>query len=205
MAAKPSASQHHIALLLLRFGFAAILHLAFAMNTHAAPDKMLFDFTTTTNSPAWQIVNDDVMGGVSTSRFQISTNGAVFSGAVSLENNGGFASVRSSPVRVELAGCDAFLLRVRGDGHRYKFTARTDGSFDSAIYQIGFPTKKDQWEEHRLRLKDMVPTFRGRVLAGEPPLDAAKVTCVGFLISDKQEGPFRLELAWIKASAPDGK
>ena len=175
------------------------------MNTHAAADKILFDFTTTTNSPAWQIVNDDVMGGVSTSRFQVSTNGAVFSGVVSLENNGGFASVRSSPVRLELAGCAAFLIRVRGDGHLYKFTARTDQSFDSPIHQIVFTTKKGEWAEYRLPIKDMVPTFRGRVLSGEPPLDPAKVTSVGFLISDKQDGAFRLELVWIKASARAGK
>jgi len=181
-----------------------LLCLAFAMNTHAASDKVLFDFTTTTNSPAWQIVNDDVMGGVSTSRFQVSTNGAVFSGVVSLENNGGFASVRSSPARLDLAGCGTFLIRVRGDGRRYKFTARTDLSFDSPIYQIVFTTKKGEWEEHRLPMKDMVPTFRGRVLSDEPPLDPAKVASVGFLISDKQDGRFQLELAWIKASARAG-
>ena len=75
---------------------AALAILVLTMNTHAA-EKTLFDFTTATNSTAWQIVNDDVMGGVSTSRFQVRTNGAVFSGVVSLENNGGFASVRSSP------------------------------------------------------------------------------------------------------------
>jgi NADH dehydrogenase [ubiquinone] 1 alpha subcomplex assembly factor 1 len=47
-------------------------------------------------------------------------------------------------------------------------------------------------------MKNLVPTFRGRVLSGEPPLDPAKVTSVGFLIADKQDGPFRLEVAWIK-------
>jgi NADH dehydrogenase [ubiquinone] 1 alpha subcomplex assembly factor 1 len=38
-------------------------------------------------------------------------------------------------------------------------------------------------------------------LSGEPPLDPTKVTSVGFLISDKQEGPFQLEVAWIKATS----
>ena len=85
------------------------------MNADAVSETILFDFQTATNSTAWQIVNDDVMGGVSTSQFQPLTNGgAVFSGVVSLENNGGFASVRSSPVRENLNGCDAFVLRVRG-------------------------------------------------------------------------------------------
>ena len=169
-----------------------------AMNTHAASDQIVFDFQTTTNS-AWQIVNDDVMGGVSRSGFRLTNGLAVFEGEVSLENNGGFASVRSLPARHDLAGCDAFVIRVRGDGRSYKFTARTERSFDSAIYQTVFTTKKGEWEEHCLPLKQFVPTFRGRVLSGEPPLDPAKVTSVGFLISDKQEGPFQLEMAWIKA------
>jgi hypothetical protein len=176
----------------------SLVALLFAMNSPAA-EKTVFDFQTTTNAAAWQIFNDDVMGGASASKFRATNRVAVFSGEVSLQNNGGFASVRSLPARHDLAGCDAFLIRVRGDGHRYKFTARTDRSNDSAIYQIVFTTKKGEWEEHRLPMKDFVPTFRGRVLSGEPPLDPAKIASVGFLISDKQAGPFQLEIAWIKA------
>ena len=180
--------------------------LAITMNTHAASERMLFDFQAPTNSPAWQIVNDDVMGGVSTSRFQILTNGgAVFSGVVSLENNGGFASVRSSPTRHDLTGCGCFVIRLRGDGHRYKFTARTETGFDAPLYQCAFVTKRGEWEEHRLAFKDFVPTFRGRTLTGMPPLNPANVTSVGFLISDKQEGPFQLEVAWIKVALAAGQ
>ena len=166
---------------------------------------IVFAFQTATNAADWQIVNDDVMGGVSRSEFRLSNGVAVFRGEVSLENNGGFASVRSQPARHDLAGSDAFVIRVRGDRRRYKFTARTSSSFDGAIYQVVFTTKKGEWEEHRLPLTQFVPTFRGRVLSGEPPLDPAKVTSVGFLISDKQEGPFRLEVAWIKASPAPGR
>ena len=180
--------------------------LTFTMNADAASERILFDFQAASNSTAWQIVNDDVMGGVSTSRFQVLTNGgAVFSGVVSLENNGGFASVRSSPVRENLNGCDAFVLRVRGDGRRYKFTVRTESGFNAPNYQAEFTTKRGEWEDHRLAFKDFVPTFRGRILTDVPPLNPAKVASVGFLISDQQEGAFKLEVAWVKASAPAGK
>jgi hypothetical protein len=182
--------------LLISTAFSLLL----GMNTHAAAHKIVFDFHTATNTAAWQVVNDDVMGGVSTSSFRLTNGVATFQGKVSLENNGGFASVRSLPARYDLAGCDAFVIRVRGDGLRYKFTARTDRSFDSAIYQTVFTTKKGEWEEHCLPLKQFVPTFRGRVLSGEPPLDAAKVTSVGFLIADQQDGQFRLEIGWVHAS-----
>ncbi len=175
------------------------LVLLLAMNTPAFTEKTLFDFTTATNPAAWQIVNDDVMGGVSRSGFQLTNGVAVFQGDVSRENNGGFASVRSLPARYDLAGCNAFIIRVCGDGRSYKFTARTTRSFDSAIYQVAFKTKEGKWEEFCLPLKEFVPTFRGRVLSGEPPLAPERITSVGFLIADKQAGAFRLEVAWIKA------
>lgn len=179
----------------------ALTSLAITMNADTATNKTLFDFETATHSPAWDVVNDGVMGGVSASQFQVLTNGgAVFSGTVRLENNGGFASVRSTPVRENLAGLTAFVLRVRGDGRRYKFSARTGVGFDSPLYQCSFTTKQGEWEEHRLAFSDFVPTFRGRVLTDVPPLDPAGVNSVGFLISDKQAGPFRLEIGWIKAA-----
>jgi len=179
--------------------------LALSVNADSSSARVLYDFTSATNAPAWQIVNDDVMGGVSSSRFSVTNGVAVFRGELSLENNGGFASVRSLPARHDLASCDAFLLRVRGDGRRYKFTARTDRTFDNPIYQASFPTKPGEWQELRLPMKDFVSTFRGRVLSGEPPLDPTKITSVGFLISDKQAGPFQVEVAWIKVTSRAGR
>ena len=180
----------------------ALTSLAITMKADTETNKTLFDFKAVTHSPTWEVVNDDVMGGVSTSQFEVLTNGgAVFSGTVRFENNGGFASVRSSPVGENLAGLTAFVLRVRGDGRRYKFSVRTGTGFDTPLYQCSLTTKPGEWTEHRLPLKQFVPTFRGRVLSGEPPLDPAKVTSVGFLISDKQAGPFRLEIDWIKSAS----
>ena len=178
----------------------AALALFSVMNMQAAAEKIVFDFQTVTNTASWQIVNDDVMGGVSRSSLVLTNGVLVFQGEVSLENNGGFASVRSLPARHDLAGCKTFVIRVRGDGRRYKFTARSARSFDSAIYQAAFTTRRGEWEEHRLPAAQFVPMLRVRVLSGEPPLDPAKVTSLGFLISDKQEGPFQLDVAWIKAA-----
>jgi NADH dehydrogenase [ubiquinone] 1 alpha subcomplex assembly factor 1 len=123
----------------------------------------------------------------------------VFTGEVSLENNGGFASVRERPVLRSLAGCAAFVVRVRGDGRRYKFTARTDGAWDGVVYQLPFTTKAGEWTELRVPFRDLVPTFRGRVLKEVPAFDAARFVSAGFLISDRQAGPFRLEVEWLRA------
>ena len=108
--------------------------------------------------------------------------------------------MRSSPARHDLTGCGCFVIRLRGDGRRYKFTVRTETGFDAPLYQCAFETKRGEWEEHRLAFKDFVPTFRGRTLTGVPPLNPANVTSVGFLISDQQAGPFRLEIVSIRAA-----
>jgi NADH dehydrogenase [ubiquinone] 1 alpha subcomplex assembly factor 1 len=195
----------HAATSLRRIAALGLTGLAITMNTHAASERILFDFQAPTNSPAWQTVNDVVMGGVSTSSFQILTNGgAVFNGVVSLEHNGGFASVRSSTAHHDLTGSRCFVIRLRGDGRGYKFTARTETGFDAPLYQCAFETKRGEWEEHQLAFKDFVPTFRGRILTGVPPLDPGKITSVGLLISEKQDGPFQLEVAWIKVAPLSG-
>ena len=100
------------------------------------------------------------------------------------------------------AGLEAFVLRVRGDGRRYKFTVRTETGLKTPLYQRAFVAKRGEWEEHRLAFKDFVPTFRGRILTDVSRLTSGKVTSVGLLISEKQDGPFQLEEAWIKAAPP---
>jgi NADH dehydrogenase [ubiquinone] 1 alpha subcomplex assembly factor 1 len=171
--------------------------LAQNMKTNSTPETTVCDFAQPTNF-TWQIVNDDVMGGVSTSTFQVTNQTAIFRGAVSLENNGGFASVRTTPANLNLAEATEFILRVRGDGRQYKFTARMNSNFDGAPYQSSFATRKAEWQEIRLPFDKFAPTFRGRQLTGEPPLSAPKLSSIGFLIADQQAGPFQLEIAWIK-------
>jgi monofunctional biosynthetic peptidoglycan transglycosylase len=67
------------------------------MNLHSSVGKIVFDFSTASHAAGWQIVNDAVMGGVSDGEFRLAKGVAIFSGNISLENNGGFASVRSLP------------------------------------------------------------------------------------------------------------
>jgi NADH dehydrogenase [ubiquinone] 1 alpha subcomplex assembly factor 1 len=176
--------------------------LLLVMTIQDASERTIFDFQSNTNVAHWQIVNDDVMGGVSDSSFEWVDGIGIFRGAVSLENNGGFASVRTLLPPMDLTGCDAIVIRVRGDGKRYKFTARMQPNLDSAIYQSPFTTRAGQWEQHRLPLKDFLPSYRGRGLQGQPPLDSANMHSIGLLISDQQEGSFRLEIAWIRFASP---
>jgi hypothetical protein len=68
-----------------------------------APQVPLFAFVSPDAAAAWQAVNDGVMGGVSDGRFRVTERQTMeFHGTLSLENKGGFASVRSRPGRLGL-------------------------------------------------------------------------------------------------------
>jgi NADH dehydrogenase [ubiquinone] 1 alpha subcomplex assembly factor 1 len=158
----------------------------------------LIDFDDAADVALWRAVDDIVMGGVSRSTFRQAQPGvASFSGNVSLENFGGFASVRTPPRDWDTAGATAFLLRVRGDGHAYKFTIRTGDGFDGIQYQARFTAPAETWTDVRLPVRDFVATFRGRKVPFAPSLDPAKVRALGLMISDKQAGSFELLVDWI--------
>lgn len=153
----------------------------------------LLDFDDRAESALWRAVDDVVMGGVSGSSFGAADAGiARFSGAVSLENFGGFASVRTAPRDWDTAGATAFVLRVRGDGKTYKFTVRTSDRLDGIQYQARFAPPAGEWTDVRLPVDAFVPTFRGRKVPFAPSLDPASIRALGFMISDKQAGPFEL-------------
>ena len=160
----------------------------------------LFDFQAVESTADWSAIDDAVMGGVSASRLRHDPAGhAVFEGVVSLDNNGGFASVRSRPGALGAPGAASFVLEVRGDGKRYKLNLRTDDAFDGVNYQAAFETPRDQWTTVRLPVSEFRPTFRGRVVATAPPLDPGEVRQVGLMITDRQAGAFRLAVRSIGA------
>jgi NADH dehydrogenase [ubiquinone] 1 alpha subcomplex assembly factor 1 len=158
----------------------------------------LLDFDDDVEITQWMTVNDVVMGGLSRSAFERAGPGiARFRGVVSLENSGGFASVRTSPRQWNSAGASAFVLRVLGDGRVYKFTVRTDDGFDGIQFQSRFTPPAGDWHEARLPVASFAATFRGRIVPGSAPLDPARVRALGLMISDRQAGPFELLVDWI--------
>src|SRR5680860_1585757 len=65
----------------------------------------LFDFSENSESARWQVVNDGVMGGLSQATLKVGENGtALFTGRVSLENNGGFSSLRYNAGKTNVEG-----------------------------------------------------------------------------------------------------
>ena len=146
----------------------------------------------------WNIVNDDVMGGISRSSLSINDeNNLIFSGYLSLENNGGFASSRLSFNKENLKGVKYLKLKIKGDGNTYKLRLRQNDR--RASYSCDFKSLKNKWIEITLPIDDFKATWRGYTYSDYPDLEIEKINSLGIQISDKQEGEFELEIQYIKA------
>jgi len=141
------------------------------------------------------------MGGLSTSRLRPASGALSFEGDVSLANNGGFASFRGA-VRFP-ADTTALLLAVRGDGRRYKLTLRLDDDAGSAQYQAAF-VASPEWKTVRFQPTDFQASFRGRAVVASP-LRFVDVRYMGLMISDRQSGPFKVELKELRTEAGESK
>jgi transforming growth factor-beta-induced protein len=160
--------------------------------------RMLFSFDNSDAAAQWQTTNDGVMGGRSDGRFRINEDRNMeFFGTLSLENNGGFASVRARGSNLGLEKGDSIVARVRGDGREYSLNLYTPSRRMAYSYRAKFRTQKDEWIEVRIPLDEFVATSFGRVVRNQE-LDPTEVTGVGILLGDKKAGPFELEIDWIK-------
>jgi NADH dehydrogenase [ubiquinone] 1 alpha subcomplex assembly factor 1 len=163
------------------------------------PLRPLLDFAGSGAAQKWQAVNDNVMGGVSDGRFRITSDKTLeFSGRLSLENNGGFASVRTKPAELEINAGDTIVVRVKGDGREYVLNLYTKSRRMAFSYRAPLQTTKDEWTEVSVPLDEFIPTAFGRRVQGMGPVEPDQINGLGFMLSDKQPGAFKLEVGWVK-------
>lgn len=160
----------------------------------------LFDFSSPETAASWGPIDDRVMGGVSSSSFIYEdSSGALFTGEVSMEHGGGFASVRSGHLDLDLSDYQGLAMACMGDGKSYKLSVTTEPRYGSVIYRAVFDTRPGTWEELKIPFNRFIPTFRGQIVPEAPELDPSNIVALGLLISQRQKGPFRLKVSFIKA------
>lgn len=144
-------------------------------------------------SDLWRIVNDGVMGGISTSTMQIEDNSAFFSGQLSLENNGGFASVAYRGLDGVSVAATGIYVDVSGDARDFQLRLRMSGFVDGISYRVFF---QPQTESKRLyfEFSEFEAVFRGRRVLNAPALEPQQIRQLGFLIGDKNTTPFSLQV-----------
>ncbi len=167
-----------------------------------AKEILLTDFTSDSADFGWYVVNDNVMGGRSEGAFEQEQGKLYFVGSTNT-NGGGFSSIRTESMRLDLSNHAGIRLRVKGDGRRYTWrlttTARWRGRRVS--YWADFPTQDDTWTTVDVPFSSFIPRFRGFELDG-PALDPGEITGMGLMIYDSLDGPFELHLASVHAFRP---
>lgn len=166
----------------------SLLLLFFTMNA----EQIIFDFSKDTDISSWKVIDDVVMGGESSGNFTINSGGnAVFYGKVSLQNNGGFSSVRHQFSQKSINSATKIKVRLKGDGNTYQLRIKKSKN-DYFSYVATFQTN-NSWETIEIHLSEMQPKFRGKAL-GLSDFSANSFEEIAFLIGNKKAQDFRLEI-----------
>jgi monofunctional biosynthetic peptidoglycan transglycosylase len=149
----------------------------------------------------WGSVNDTVMGGRSSSDLAWNKqNELVWTGRLSLENNGGFVSIRTQGAKLDWAQYDGLEVVVVGAGRDIQLTAqRRDMVVRAGGYRALIHTKAASETRIFVPFSAFVLKRFGREIDG-PALASAlqQASEVGLLMADKREGPFQVTLKSIK-------
>ena len=172
--------------------------------TTSIPDPtstILFDFSNQDATSDWFNQNDTVMGGVSDSASTWIDGQLVFSGNLSLDNNGGFTST-FGPINDQLptlmSGAEAIVVTARGDGKTYLMQIR---NYDNTRYIQRFTTVADVEQDYVLPLSDFESVdWRLSVIPNAAPIDTTTIGQLGFYLLDKQVGPFELAISMIRTN-----
>jgi len=162
--------------------------------------QLIFDFNHNANITDWKIVDDVVMGGRSNGQFKIDSDGnGIFSGDVSVENNGGFSSVRYQFEKINTTKESKVIIRLKGDGKEYQFRIKNNRNTYYS-YITNFKTSGD-WENIIINLKDLYPSFRGQTM-NIPNFTGDALEEIVFLIGNKKNETFtlvldRIDIEWL--------
>lgn len=152
--------------------------------------QIIFNFNKSSDIKNWIVIDDVVMGGKSSGSFKLNSDGyGVFLGDISLENNGGFSSVRYRFEKILINKSTKISVRIKGDGKKYQFRIKSN-SGDYYSYISSFSTT-GEWQEIEIPLKDMYPSFRGRKL-DQPNFSNDTFEEITFLIGNKNKEKFQL-------------
>jgi len=161
----------------------------------ASAERILYDFQIEDNLRGWRIQDDVVMGGRSRGMFTWSKDGyAVFSGDVSLENNGGFSSVQTYFDPIEVSGFRKAFIRLKGDGKPYRFIVESDNA-DRHYYVSEFTTS-NEWQTVEISLAKMYPMRRGDRL-DIPNYPGKTMVKISFMIANQRAESFHLQIQKI--------
>jgi len=147
----------------------------------------------------WYVQNDNVMGGRSEGGFDISSGQLIFSGNTNT-NGGGFSSIRTKPLKLDLSAYTGIRVKIKADGRRYTWGMQTDARWRGrkVNYWADFDTLAGKMSVIDIPFTNFFPQFRGFKLEG-PELDTSQINEFALYQYDKTDGPFELRLISVEA------
>lgn len=176
-----------------------LLNLTFLIANNFTLNAQIIDFGKQTGGQYWSVTNDRVMGGLSKGNAWLSDSSVVFKGEVSLDNNGGFSSLRSPYNPFDLSRFSSAEIRLRASGLPFSITFAKSRRFYVPNFKHMLELKGEQWEIITFELTQL-KEFRVGNATGNTiePSDLKSLIGVGFINEGKKEGAFVLEVDYIK-------
>lgn len=157
------------------------------------------DFGKQKDGRNWQVVNDGVMGGLSQGNAELTDNSILFKGKVSLDNNGGFSSLRSNFSRKKLSSYEQVKIRYRSEGISLAMTLSVSRAWYVPNYKTSLSSTDGEWKTLTLNLKDFRKHYIGRPMNETLNSNAlSEVIRLGFITDEKKYGDFEFELDYIE-------
>lgn len=157
------------------------------------------DFGKKKDGRNWQVVNDGVMGGLSEGEAQLTEDSLLFKGNVSLDNNGGFSSLRSSYSKKELSKHKSVEIKYRSKGISMAMTLSVSRRWYIPNYKTGLEGTKGKWKTVTLALEDFRKHYIGKPMEETLRKDELKkVIRYGFITDEKKYGNFEFEIDYLE-------
>lgn len=143
-----------------------------------------------------QLTHDRVMGGSSDGTVTLLSvpERVQFAGNLSLENNGGFASVAFQlQQRLPATALTQAVLHIGGDGRTYQLRLKTPYIPEGVAYVSEFKSAVTP-QIYSFAVADFTGRYRGRSVSNLPALKFADVSQISVMLADKTPGSFQIDL-----------
>lgn len=179
--------------------------------------RMIMNFADKENFLKFGVKTDADIRGKSTASISYNdeTKTGVFEGVLDLTvddeaarvamlTKSGYAAIRfpgfAKPM--DLQQYDCFRIRAKGDGRVYVLNIVPFERYmeeEWRMFQVPLVTKAGVWQTTTIPFGALMSSYRGKIDENHGLYFGQEVLSVGILMAQRQAGPFRLELDWLKA------
>ena len=178
-----------------------ILFLLSIATVKASEQSLVFDFGNTSDRVQnWVLISDNIMGGISKASVKYTDNTVILQGDISLDNFGGFASLKTKFKAIDLSSYSGIKIRYKAVNQRFAFTLEETQNWTRPNYKKEFTSnKQDSWEIATINFKDFKEYVIGEPTGDYMNLESLRnILRLGIISIEKKEGPFSLEIDYIE-------